>query len=45
MSGLSDTTTGLTNDTGLYWHVGLDGGDGVPRCPAGAVLLKDARIN
>jgi hypothetical protein len=29
MSGLTDTTTGLTDGTGLYWHDGLDGGTGL----------------
>ena len=45
MSGLTDTTTGLTNGTGLYWHVGLDGGAGLNNMSAVVVtnglLLED----
>jgi len=45
MSGLTDTTTGLTNGTGLYWHVGLDGGAGLNNDSAATVtngiLLED----
>jgi hypothetical protein len=45
MSGLTDTTTGLTNGTGLYWHVGLDGGSGLNNTTTPAItnglLLED----
>ena len=29
MSGLNDSTAGLSEGTGLNWHVGLDGGPGL----------------
>lgn len=40
MSGLTDTTTGLTNGTGLYWHVGLDGGAGLNNSTTAPIITN-----